>query len=40
MRYDTRLKLRKMPHHLTIAIFDPLSGKILTAQADVMPPQK
>jgi VWFA-related protein len=40
VRYDTRLKLRKLPHHLTLAIFDPLSGKILTAQADVVPPQK
>ncbi|MFL6259984.1 MAG: VWA domain-containing protein [Thermoanaerobaculia bacterium] len=40
VRYDTRLKLRKQPHHLTLAIFDPLSGKILTAQADVAPPQK
>jgi VWFA-related protein len=39
VRYDTRLKLRKMPHHLTLAIFDPLSGKILTAQADVQPPK-
>jgi hypothetical protein len=40
VRYDTRLKLKKLPHHLTIAIFDPLSGKIATAQADVVPPQK
>jgi len=40
VRYDTRLKLKKLPHHLTIAIFDPLSGKIVTAQADVVPPQK
>jgi VWFA-related protein len=39
VRYDTRLKLRKQPHHLTLAIFDPLSGKILTAQADVAPPK-
>lgn len=39
VRYDTRLKLRKLPHHLTLAIFDPLSGKILTAQADVQPPK-
>jgi VWFA-related protein len=39
VRYDTRLKLRKLPHHLTLAIFDPLSGKILTAQADVKPPK-
>jgi VWFA-related protein len=40
VQYDTRLKLKKLPHHLTIAIFDPLSGKIATAQADVAPPQK
>ncbi len=40
VRYDTRLKLKKLPHHLTLAIYDPLSGKILTAQADVKPPQK
>jgi hypothetical protein len=40
VRYETRLKLRKLPHHLTLAIFDPLSGKILTAEADVAPPQK
>ncbi len=39
VKYDTRLKLRKLPHHLTLAIFDPLSGKILTAQADVQPPK-
>ncbi|HET9210457.1 MAG TPA: VWA domain-containing protein [Thermoanaerobaculia bacterium] len=39
VRYDTRLKLRKLPHHLTLAIFDPLSGKILTAQANVAPPK-
>jgi hypothetical protein len=29
-----------MPHHLMLALFDPLSGKILTAEADVIPPQK
>jgi hypothetical protein len=40
VRYETRLKLRKLPHHLTLAIFDPLSGKILTAQAEVKPPVK
>ena len=39
VRYDTKLKLRRQPHHLTLAIFDPLSGKILTAQADVAPPK-
>ncbi|HEY0555247.1 MAG TPA: VWA domain-containing protein [Thermoanaerobaculia bacterium] len=40
VRYDTRVKLKKLPHHLTLAIYDPLSGKILTAQADIKPPQK
>jgi VWFA-related protein len=40
VRYDTRLKLKKLPHHLTLAIFDPLNGKILTAQTDVKPPKK
>ncbi|HEY0511271.1 MAG TPA: VWA domain-containing protein [Thermoanaerobaculia bacterium] len=40
VRYETRLKLRRTPHHLMLAIFDPLSGKILTAQADVAPPGK
>jgi VWFA-related protein len=40
VRYDTRVKLKKLPHHLTLAVFDPLSGKILTAQADVKPPKK
>jgi VWFA-related protein len=40
VRYETRLKLRRLPHRLTLAIFDPLSGKILTAEADVVPPKK
>jgi len=39
VRYETRLKLRRLPHHLTLAIFDPLSGKILTGQTDVLPPK-
>jgi VWFA-related protein len=39
IRYETRLKLRRLPHHLTLAIFDPLSGKILTGQVDVVPPK-
>ena len=39
IRYETRLKLRRLPHHLTLAIFDPLSGKILTGQTDVLPPK-
>ena len=39
IHYETRLKLRRLPHHLTLAIFDPLSGKILTGQTDVLPPK-
>lgn len=40
VRYDTRLKLRKIGQHVILAIFDPLSGKITTAEADVVPPGK
>ncbi|HEX3556860.1 MAG TPA: VWA domain-containing protein [Thermoanaerobaculia bacterium] len=40
VKYETRVKLRRMAHHLTVAVFDPLSGKILTAQTDVAPPKK
>jgi hypothetical protein len=40
VRYDTRLKLRRSPSHLTLAVFDPLSGKILLAETDVAPPKK
>ncbi|MBW8874241.1 MAG: VWA domain-containing protein [Acidobacteria bacterium] len=40
IKYETRVKLRRMVHHLTVAVFDPLSGKILTAQTDVAPPPK
>lgn len=39
VRYETTLTLRKLRHNLTIAIFDPLSGKITTAEADVAPPK-
>lgn len=35
VRYETKLTLRRKGHHLTVAIFDPLSGKITTAEADV-----
>ena len=38
--YQTKIRLRRMPHHLMLALFDPLSGKIITAEADVVPPQK
>jgi VWFA-related protein len=37
VRYETTLKLRKIGQHLIVAIFDPLSGKITTAEADVVP---
>lgn len=40
VRYETKVTLRKLGHHLMIAVFDPLSGKITTAQADVAPPKK
>jgi VWFA-related protein len=39
VRYETRLKLRKIGQHLLLAIFDPVSGKITTAEADVVPPR-
>jgi len=39
-RYETKIKMRRMVHHLTVAVFDPQSGKILTAQTDVAPPPK
>ncbi len=35
VRYDTRLTLRGDARHLVIAVYDPLSGKISTAEADV-----
>lgn len=40
IRYDTKLKLRRAGHHIILAIYDPLSGKISTAEADVQPPKK
>ena len=39
VKYDTKIRMRKLPHHLMLALFDPLSGKILTAEADVAPPK-
>lgn len=38
--YSTKLKLRRQPHHIVVAVFDPQSNKILTAQADAAPPSK
>jgi VWFA-related protein len=40
VKYETKIRLRRLPHHLTLAIFDPQSGKILIAQTDVVPPKK
>jgi VWFA-related protein len=40
VRYETRLKLRRLPHSLTLAVFDPQSGKILTSRVEVLPPPK
>jgi VWFA-related protein len=40
VRYETRLTLRRRDHHLTVAIFDPLSGKITTAEAEVKAPKR
>lgn len=36
-KYETRVKLRNLKQHLIVAIFDPLSNHILTAQADIAP---
>jgi VWFA-related protein len=38
--YKTTLTLRRLAHHLILAVYDPLSGNILTAEADVAPPAK
>lgn len=40
VRYDTRVKLRRVANHLRLAVYDPLSGRILTGQAEVAPPKK
>ncbi|HYU31655.1 MAG TPA: VWA domain-containing protein [Thermoanaerobaculia bacterium] len=40
LRYDTKIRLRKIQQHLIVAIFDPLSGHIMTAEADVKPEPK
>jgi len=36
-KYETRLKLRNLKQHLVVAVFDPLSNHILTAEAEVTP---
>lgn len=37
VRYDTKIRLRRIGQHLIVAVFDPLSNRILTAEADVTP---
>lgn len=38
VRYDTKVKLKGKADHLVIAVYDPLSGKIATAETDVKAP--
>ncbi len=37
-RYEAKLKLRRIKQNVTMAVFDPLSNHILTAEAEVKPP--
>ena len=37
IRYDTKVRLRRIGQHLIVAIFDPLNSRIFTAEADVTP---
>jgi VWFA-related protein len=37
VRYDVKLKLRAVPQHLVVAIYDSPSGKVTLAEADVKP---
>ena len=37
IRYDTKLKLRRIEQRLIATLFDPLSGKITTAEIEVKP---
>lgn len=38
--YSTRLRLRRTHQHLVLAVFDPVSGKISTAEIETRPPVK
>ncbi|HVR96567.1 MAG TPA: VWA domain-containing protein [Thermoanaerobaculia bacterium] len=40
VRYDTKLRLRQIQQHVVLAVFDPVSGKISTAETDVKPPKR
>jgi VWFA-related protein len=37
VRYETTVKLKGKADHLVVAVYDPLSGKVATAEADVAP---
>jgi VWFA-related protein len=37
VRYDARVRLRRVRQHLVVAAFDPVSGKMAVAEADVKP---
>jgi hypothetical protein len=38
VKYETRLRLKGTADHLVVAVYDPLSGKIATAETDVKAP--
>ena len=38
VRYDTKITLRGGANHLVIALYDPLSGKLATAETDIVMP--
>jgi hypothetical protein len=38
VKYETRIKLRGKANHMVVAAYDPLSGKIATAETDVKTP--
>lgn len=38
VRYETKLTLRGKANHVVVAVYDPLSGKIATAESDLVAP--
>jgi len=38
VRYETIVRLRGKANHLVVAVYDPLSGKVATAEADIAAP--
>ena len=37
-KFDTALKLRRKPHDAVFAVYDPVSGRILSTNAEITPP--